>query len=349
MTPFQYQGELAALATAGCWTVCLVVFGIAGKKVGTLSVNLIRLAIGFCLLGIFCGLTREAHPAAPAWSVVAGRLPFPTDAERHTLKFLAYSGFIGFFLGDLFLFKGLVLIGPRLSALIMSLWPAIAAAISWVTLGETLSPLQLAGMCATLAGVVWVVLERGAKTPDEQSGVRLSGIFFGVLASCGQAVGLVLAKHGMRLSDGGMYDAFAATQIRIVPAILGFAALFAITHRWKNLARALHNKKAVGLISIGAFTGPFLGVGLSLVAIKYTETGVASTIMALVPVMVLPFAIIFYKEKISRRAIAGALLAVAGVAILTLGKPAKTPDTTPTEIPTSAPRVVAPERTDDGK
>jgi drug/metabolite transporter (DMT)-like permease len=68
----------------------------------------------------------------------------------------------------------------------------------------------------------------------------------------------------------------------------------------------------------GAVTGPFLGVWMSLVAVKHTEAGVAMAIMSIVPVLVIPWVIIFFKEKVSLRAVLGAVLAVCGVFILFL-------------------------------
>ena len=42
-----YIGELAALATAICWTLSPIAFEYSGKEVGSLSVNYIRLIIAF--------------------------------------------------------------------------------------------------------------------------------------------------------------------------------------------------------------------------------------------------------------------------------------------------------------
>jgi len=71
----------------------------------------------------------------------------------------------------------------------------------------------------------------------------------------------------------------------------------------------------MALTSLGAFFGPFLGVSFSLVAIKYTEAGIASTIMALVPVFIILPAVIFLKQKVTLTEILGAVVSVAGVAL----------------------------------
>ncbi len=68
----------------------------------------------------------------------------------------------------------------------------------------------------------------------------------------------------------------------------------------------------------GAFSGPFIGVTLSLVALGNAQVGVASTLMSLTPAFLLPFSAIVFKEPIWRRAVYGTVLALAGVALLFL-------------------------------
>jgi drug/metabolite transporter (DMT)-like permease len=72
------------------------------------------------------------------------------------------------------------------------------------------------------------------------------------------------------------------------------------------------------LTGLGAFFGPFLGVSFSLIAIKYTEAGIASTIMALVPVFIIIPAVVIYKQKVTLPEILGAIVSVGGVALFFL-------------------------------
>jgi len=62
--------------------------------------------------------------------------------------------------------------------------------------------------------------------------------------------------------------------------------------------------------------GPITGIWLSLVAVRNTQAGIASTILAMVPVFVLPAVAWVNKERLSPRSVLGAVLAVAGVAVL---------------------------------
>ncbi len=296
--PFAFAGEFAALATALCWTVTSMAFQSAGKRIGSLSVNLIRLVMAFGFLALY------------SW-VVRGR-PLPTDASAHSWTWLSLSGVVGFTIGDLCLFRAFVVLGARLSMLLMSLVPPMTALIGLAILGERLDLLDWVGMSVTVSGVTWVVAERRPRKPgEEHSAHNRIGILLGVMGAAGQAVGLVLSKFGMR-----DYDSFAATHIRIIAGIASFALVFTIIGWWPTLYRALHNRAAMARTTLGAVFGPFLGVSLSLVAVKYTEAGVAATIMALVPVLIIPPAVLIQKEHVSPRAILGSIIAVGGVVLL---------------------------------
>lgn len=289
-------GELAALATAGCWVVTALAFEAAGRRIGSLVVNLVRLAMACLMLSAYTWLTRG--------------LALPSDATAHAWIWLGVSGLVGFTLGDSFLFRAFVTIGSRLSLLLMSLVPPITALIGWLLLGEVLEPLDLVGMALTVGGVSWVVLERpsrGAATGR----VPVGGVLLGIGGAIGQAIGLVLSKYGM--AD---YDPFAASQIRVYAGLAGFAVLFLLIGWWPRVWRALEDRGAMLRTGVGALFGPFLGVSLSLVAVQHTETGVAATIIALMPVLIIPPAVLIFGERVSARAVLGSLVAVSGSALL---------------------------------
>ena len=299
-----YIGELAAFGTALCWTFGSQFFEAAGKRVGTLSVNLIRLLLAlllFCILSLF----------------TKGSL-FPVDFPLHAWIWLGLSGLIGFALGDLFLFKAFVEIGPRLSMLIMTLTAPISALLGLTFLGEIYSLQQWLGMLVTLMGVSWVILERSNNNQNNKRKVRLvtkSGIIYAFLGTLGQATGYVLSKYGMMI-DNDYLEPFAATQIRVIVGTIGFIIIITLNRSWSKVFIAIKNMSAMGFIFGGAFLGPFLGVSLSLLALHYITAGVASTITALVPILIIPSVIYIGKEHVSIRAFAGAIIAVVGVFLL---------------------------------
>ena len=83
-----------------------------------------------------------------------------------------------------------------------------------------------------------------------------------------------------------------------------------------SVLRALKHGSAMAFSAGGAVMGPFLGVYLSLVAVKHTHSGIAMTILSTTPITILPFAVLVYKEKLTVRAVIGAIVAVGGVALL---------------------------------
>jgi drug/metabolite transporter (DMT)-like permease len=69
----------------------------------------------------------------------------------------------------------------------------------------------------------------------------------------------------------------------------------------------------MGRTSIGAFFGPFLGVSFSLWAVKFTSTGVASALMSIVPVLIIPFSVLIMKERFNPKELLGAFVTILGV------------------------------------
>ena len=297
-----HLGELAARVTAGCWTVSAMSFENAGKKVGSLAVNLIRLPVAFAFLSLYCVLTRG--------------LPLPVDAPAHGWIWLSISGFVGFVAGDLFLFRAFVVVGSRVSMLIMTLVPLFTTLFSRIITGETLEPPTFIGMAVTLAGIGLVLLNAREHPKGAHPSSRpVSGVLFAVGGALGQALGLVLSKYGIE-----SYDPFAATQIRGLAGIAGFCLLFLAIGAWPKVFRAFRNRGAMLGITLGSFFGPFLGVSFSLLSVQHTKAGVATTIMGIVPILIVPPSVLIFKERVNLREVAGAFVAVGGVALLFLLK-----------------------------
>lgn len=304
-----YIGHIASLIAALCWAICSLCFTSAGHRIGALAVGFIRMMLALLMFFMYGWITRG--------------MPFPTDASTHAWFYLSLSGLIGFFLGDIFLFRSFVLIGPRLTLLVMSLWPAMTAVLGVAVLGEKLSYNEWCGIMLTLSGIIWVVLERRIVGSSVTYHTAPRGVLFAVLGALGQAVGFILSKIGMSTVDPvtgtvSDYDPFAASQIRAIAAIVGFIMLFTLLKRWGRIRSAVVQIKPMAALALGAFTGPFIGVGLSLLAIQYIPTGISATIIATTPIIIIPLVILLHKEHVSTRAIFGAGVAVIGVAILFL-------------------------------
>ena len=298
-------GEIAGVLTAVFWTVTSLAFESAGKKVGSLSVNLIRLIIAFFFIGFYSWAVRGFF--------------FPTDATLYQWQWLALSGVVGFVIGDLLLFQALVVVGARISMLMMALAPPFAAFIGWLVLGEVLSTTNLLGMTITLTGIVIVILKReksevnGTVTRKIKSNYSVQGVLLALGGAMGQGAGLVLSKKGM-----GEYDAFSASQIRVLTGIVGFIFVLTFMNRWPRFMAAFKNIPAMKRITLGAFFGPFLGVSFSLLAVQHTQAGIAATLMSITPVLIIAPAVFLFKEKVNWKEILGAVITVIGIAFFFL-------------------------------
>lgn len=293
-------GELAALATALLWTLSALAWTYSGRYMGALAVSFLRLPIAGLMLMVYSYAVRGY------W--------LPTDASMRTWLLLGASGIVGFVICDLCLIKAFLLIGPRVSLLIFSLAPPMSAVLAHWVIGDNLIARQWAAMGVTLAGVVWVVLEQ--PTHDNHPRARPlwgQGVALAVLAAATHALGYVFSKEGI-----GEYDAAAATMIRTTVATGGYIVVVTVAGRWPVMLAATRHVRAMGVLTVGAAVGPFAGVALSLVALRNAPTGVVATIIATMPVLILPLSIFVHHEKVSLRAAAGAVIAVAGVAMLML-------------------------------
>lgn len=291
-----YIGELAAVATALFWTITALAFERASLRVGSLAVNIIKVFIGFLFLSVFTYFYRNSF--------------FPYDASFYSWFWLILSGFVGFVFGDLFLFKSFTIIGSRFAMLIMTMVPPITALSGWIILGEKLTSMNFVGMFLTIGGISLAIFSRNNANGKLSLKLSVKGILFAFGGALGQALGLVLSKFGMK-----SYDPFAATQIRLIAGMFGFTALVTILGQWGSVIKAFSNRQGMAAISLGSFFGPFLGVSFSLLAIQHAKTGIASTIMAIVPVLIIPPAVFLYKEKVTLFEILGAIVSICGVAL----------------------------------
>jgi drug/metabolite transporter (DMT)-like permease len=295
-----FIGELAALATSCLFAMTALIFTQTGRMVGSQVTNRIRLTFALIYLVII--------------NLILFREPLPFSADGSRWLWLAFSGIIGLSLGDAFLFQALVSVGPRLGTLLLSLAPIFGSIIAWIFFGEVLSVLQITGIALALTGIAWVVMSH-KEPPDTPRGHTRRGVLFGMLAGLGQAIGLVLSKQGMF----GDFSPFQANAIRMLAAVIFIWGWTAFDGKVSATFHALREKPHVlRLLALGALVGPLLGVSASLLAVQHAEVGVASTLMALPPVIILPISYFVFKEKIGWQGILGTMLAIAGVAVLFL-------------------------------
>lgn len=291
-------GESAALLTALLWSATSIVFTEAAIRVGPIYVNVTRMFLALTYL-----------------TVTLLILNIRIDLSLNQILNLTISGFAGLVIGDTFLFKAFRSIGARVSMLMMALVPPMSAFMAFFFLGERLSFLGVIGIVITVFGIALVVLKREEK-PTSNYKIDYTGIFYAFIGAAGQAVGLIFAKHAF---NEGEISGFLASFVRIASAVIIIYPLALLTNRYKNPIRLyMKDKRAFVFTAIGSVIGPYLGITFSMIAISNAKVGIASTLMATVPIIMLPMVRYYYKEKLSWISILGAVIAVSGIAILFL-------------------------------
>jgi drug/metabolite transporter (DMT)-like permease len=294
----QLLGELSALVTSLCWSASSFAFTNAVKRLGTLQLNINRLI----LAAIFLYATIFV-------------LGFSFSLSESQVINLSVSGVIGFIFGDTFLFKAYQHIGARITMLLMSLSPVMSGLLAFFFLNEIIGVWAIIGIAVTIGGVTLVVVERN-ETPASKYKISKIGIVYGLLAALGQSGGLIFAKAAF--NDGNI-NGFVATFVRISASVIFLFPIALLARRYKNPFKIFANDlKALRSTILGTILGPYFGVTFSLIAVEYAKVGIAATLMSMMPIMMLPIAKYVYKEKLSWRAVSGAILAVVGVAILFL-------------------------------
>lgn len=296
-------GIVAAFGTAVCWSFTAIFFSFSGRRVGSDVVNRTRLLFAFLFISI-------AH-----FLLMGVFFPFGTEPWRW--GWLALSSVLGLVLGDAALFFSYVLIGPQLAMLVMALVPIMSASFAWLFFGEVISSTEMLGIAVAIGGVTWVVTEKRSVSAESRSAYQrnyrlgLTMAFFGAL---GQTSNLIFSKFA--LLDG--YSALSATQIRILIGGIVLWGLTALRHNVRPTVVKLRDRRALYAIMAGALVGPFLGIWFSLIAVQNARVGIAATIMALPPVLLIPLTFLFFGDRPTVRGVTGTLIALCGVAMLFL-------------------------------
>ena len=314
-----YLGEIISLTVAFSWTVTALFAEVGSKRLGALQLNVIRMVLSLIFLG------------GTLWWFTGA--PYPQYAGGKAWLWLSLSGFVGYLFGDYCLFNSYVIIGSRFGQLFMTLAPPTAAIAGWIMLEEKMELQALAGMLVTLTGIGISVFNKGTGD-NEGTGKKLSGkltlklplkgVLFGIGAGVGQGIGLVLSKVGMNYYEASipagqeqvaMMLPFASTFIRAVTGATGFLAVMGLQKKLHTLVAVAKDRKGMNAAVWATVTGPFIGVSLSLMAVRYTEAGIASTLMALTPVLILWPAHMIFGQKVTFKEVIGAIISVAGVSL----------------------------------
>ncbi|MFZ1236185.1 MAG: DMT family transporter [Prevotella sp.] len=308
-----YLGEILSLGVAFSWTMAALSSEVASKKFGVVLTNVWRmlLAFGFTMLLMWIS-TGEA---------------LPVYADQKAWGLLLLSGFIGYFLGDWCLFNSYLTIGSRFGQLFMTLAPMFAAISAWVFIGQTLSWLNLLAMAVTMLGIAISILNKGeGNTVSLQ--LPIKGVLYGIGAGMGQGVGLVISKIGLDAYTANVpsavlphiehYLPFSANMIRCLAGLVCYSLWLVASRQSHRMSEPLHFNKGTLALLVAVFSGPVIGVGFSLMAVQYTAAGIASTLMATTPIIILLPSHYLFHQKITFKVVIGAVISVIGVSLFFL-------------------------------
>jgi len=321
-----FIGEFIALGVALAWTATALFAEVGSKHMGSLPFNMMRMILSLLFL------------AATLWLVMG--VPYPRYADGQTWLWLLLSGVVGYVLGDYCLMQGYIIIGSRFGQLFMTLSAPTAALTGLLLLGERMRPLAILGMVVTLTGIALSILAKPQQEAKIGLKLPLKGIVYASLAGIGQGFGLVLSKMGLEHYDAALLAAgldgqslpdgallpmplylsvpFASTMIRATIGLVGFFAMLMLLERREGIAqlrRAVRDRKAMWCAVASTVFGPFVGVSASLLATQYTSAGIAQTLFALTPVLIIAPAAWLFHQKVTAREVLGAVISVAGVCL----------------------------------
>ena len=308
-----YIGELISIGVAFSWTATALLSEYGSKRLGNLTLNVLRMALALIFSFVLFG-------------VVTGS-PLPTAVPLDACGWMLLSGLVGYVIGDFCLFQCYIIIGSRYGQLFMTLAPLSAALMAWVTLGQQMTAMSIVAMLVTLVGIGISVLGRGEHHKVSLK-LPLHGVLYAIGAAMCQGIGLVLSKIGMdhynltALAETGVPEwmiPFSANFYRCVAGIIGFTLLLYVREGIAPLRDALHDRKGLTVATATTVFGPFVGVGFSLMAVQFTAAGIASTLMAMTPIIILLPSYWLFHEKITWRAFLGAVISVVGVSLFFLG------------------------------
>ena len=291
----QIPGEAIALFIAAIWACASVLYSKAGKNIPAMELNLIKGVIAIVLVLLVLVIQGSLVTAVPAIAIVL----------------LMVSGAVGIGLGDTAYLDALQSIGPRKTTLIKTIAPPTAGLIAWIFLGEKITALDWLGIAIIVAGVAWVITE----SPNGNGSLPLNrrGIIMAVIAALTEAAAVVLARSALTLTH---ISPLWSTFLRLAGGVV--IILITLVIRQKPILQWIKQPGAgkTALTASGAiFLGTFMGIWLQQIVLTTTPAGIAQTLFATTPLFILPLAALM-GEKVSLRAIFGALIAIAGMVIL---------------------------------
>ena len=226
------------------------------------------------------------------------------------LVLFGLSGFLSPGIVRLFYYKGLRKLGASVNSSVFSIYPLYTALLAVVLLGESLLNANWVGILCIAAGVVFMQLNTTGNGAQEKSGTK--SLIFPVLGGITIAVGSVIGKYALTISDAPAFGVAEAYTSSLLPYML--ILIFSTpTQRELNLKRDL---RFFWLAGIGQAVSWFL----TFAALHFEKVSVTNPLISTEPLFVVFFAFFLLRkvEHVSKKLIASIALTVLGVVLVTL-------------------------------
>ena len=284
------------MAVSASWTLAALFSEVATKRMGVLNLNVVRMLLSMLFISLLLLFFTGS--------------PLPSYTSSQTWFWLGLSGLVGYTFGDICLFRSYIIIGSRFGQLFMTLAPIAASIAGWLILGQSMSLKSILAMLIVISGIAMSVLTRRDADAHHHKKhlsfkMPLSGVLYGIGAGIGQGVGLVLSGKGMECYSESIPA--GADTVRML-----------LRRKFGSLGRSVRDGKAMGATLAATMTGPFIGVSMSLMALRYTSAGIAQTLMSLTPVFILLPSYLFFKQKITKLEVIGTIISVIGASLFFL-------------------------------
>ena len=296
---------LPAFLTTILFSISAVCAQRTTRILGGVEANLWRVILATLFLGL--------------WAHTLGQ-----GLSGNALSIIFWSGVLGFGVGDVALYQTLPRLGSRLSIVFAHCGGAVIAAVAeWLWLGTAMTPMQIAGASLTLIGVALAMVP--GRHLDITPRTFWIGTTFGILAGAGQGLGAVVSRQAYRVADraGEHVDGLTAAYQRILAGlIIAFVVWLVVRVKRGPKTESTDGKERGRVwpwVLTNALAGPAVGVGCYQWALSDHGTGVVLPIVALTPLVIIPFSRFVEGERPRKRSLVGGVIAVMGVFILAGG------------------------------
>jgi drug/metabolite transporter (DMT)-like permease len=295
-----FRGEIAALVAAFLWAISSTIYAFLGARIPPLLLNLFKGLVAIILILLTFILTEQVNP----------------NCNLLTAILLGVSGIIGIGIGDTAFFKALNSLGARKTLLLETLAPPLSAILAFLFLQEKLTSLGCTGIFITIIGVAWVISERTKEVVITQK-IGIQGLKWALIATVSQASAAVISRFALSTTD---ISPLWSTLFRLLGGTI-IVIILLLNRRGNQLKiiKSIWSIKMLLIITFTSFGSTYLGIWLQQTSLKFATTGIAQTLLATSPLFVIPMAVIL-GEKITPRAVLGALVALGGIGFLFISK-----------------------------